>query len=105
MTAVQWLILVIVLAIAGYIGIPILLETIRSRDFKAQVRGKKAMRSAEKEGDEIVRDSRKRSMEAEANEYDLWMKSKQNFFGPKGRRRASALYFPPTPSQSCSCGA
>ena len=85
MTAIQWLIIVIIIAIVGYVGIPILLETIRSRDFKAQIRGKKAMRSAEKEGDEEVRDPQKRSMEAEANEYALWMKSKQNFFGPKGR--------------------
>ena len=85
MTAVHWLIIFVILAIAGYIGIPILLQAIRSRDFKAQVRGKKEMRSAEKESDAVIRDPRERSMEADANEYAMWMKSKQNFFGPKGR--------------------
>lgn len=85
MTAVQWLVIICTIAIVGYIGVPLILKAIRDRDFEAQVKGKKAMRNADEKMVETLLTHENHSIEAEADEYVMRMKSKQNFFGPKGR--------------------
>ncbi|MBE6908621.1 MAG: hypothetical protein E7474_03290 [Ruminococcaceae bacterium] len=85
MTGLQWLITVIVLTVAGALGVPLLGSWLRNRDFEAQVSGKKPTRRCDETTEAALRgdSERKRSLEAEGMKWIMTLKSRQNFFGPK----------------------
>ena len=78
--AIVW----IVVIIAALIFAPLIAHAIRKRDFKRQVQGKKSERKLKENDPALYSGKEEFNTDAEILKTEAWMKSKQNFFGPKG---------------------
>ncbi len=85
MTGRDWLIAVIVLTVVAAVGVPLLGSVIRSRDFQAQVSGKKPVRDFDEKRDRVdaAQDPAQKQPELESAKVIAELKSKQNILGPK----------------------
>lgn len=83
MTGKEWLIVVIVLAIVVGVGIPLIGSVLRSRDFKAQLSGKKEIRQPDEKQGGVPCETPGKQAELESEQYIAELKGKQNLLGPK----------------------
>ena len=78
----EWLYIVIAACLIIGVGVPLMGSLIRSRDFKAQIRGKKPFRTLDTKQNRH-RDALGEQANYESEKYIAELKSKQNFFGYK----------------------